>query len=55
MAASEPIVAAGGSSSEKQEFILNVDGSSLYDHKGVSRRWKRLQFEHFSNATLEVN
>ncbi len=37
MAASEPIEAAGGSSSEKQEFILNVDGSALYDHKGVSR------------------
>jgi hypothetical protein len=37
MAASKPIEPAGGSSSEKQEFILNVDGSVLYDHKGVSR------------------
>ena len=37
MAASVPTETSGGSSSERQEFIANVDGSVLYDHKGVSR------------------
>ena len=56
MAASEPIEAAGGSSSEKQEFILNVDGSALYDHKGVSRIGGGLRTSSmFYDAPFELN